>query len=417
MTTMTTEEPKAEIPAAGNTVDASASEKLRNECGGCRLSITGHWPRGSKGLDAATRAEMAKAAGMDQRAMGANKRLYDSSHPTVKKANALSNAVHNYWTSMTIELAQAYCHEPQLEGGTRLIRRDTIEEFHNRMLSFKSEAATVQAEMNRERDSILESSREMLTSDDGKTQFNPGDYPDEFNLNFRWSFPNVDIPAYLEELAPEVYAQELKAVQQRFEHSYELANVTMLTEMEKVMSSWVEKLGPVVRVYPPDHAPSEYHKYRNAEIVERVYHADDNTVPAGQVNVKLKYKPNKASRATTDTVGPLPTQYFNDIFQPSGSMEERKTFRKSTIENLTDMVGKFHRLGDTMSTSAEFNGVMTKLENHLAQCSDVDSLDKELRDSNVFRQRTHELTTQLQQRISSEIVTFKKQRRVTRQTS
>jgi len=404
-------------PQVGNTVDASASEKLRNECGGCRLSISGHWPRGNKGIDAKTKAEMSQVAGMDDKALSASKRLYDSKHPTVKKANELANRIHSYWKSMTIELAQAYCIEPQLEGGTRLIRRDQIQEFHDRMVALKSEAETVQEEMNRERDSILESSRAMLTNEQtGKTKFNADDYPQEFLLVFRWSFPNVDIPAYLEELAPEVYAQEMDAVRKRFEDSFELANVTMLSEMEKVFAAWVDRLGPVIRVYPPDHAPAEYHIWRNAELLERIYPADDETLTSGQIKVKLRRKIGQGRKTETKVIGPFPETYFNDIFKPSGSMSERKTLHKSTIENLTDMVAKFGRLGSTISTSGEFNAVMKKIEDHLSQCSDVNALDHELRNSQVFRQRTHELASQLQGRISSEIKTFKKHRRVTRQS-
>lgn len=416
MTTMTEETTTTEAPEVGNTVDAAASEKLREECGGCRLSISGHWPRGNKGIDAQTKAEMSQVAGMDDKALSASKRLYDSKHPTVKKANDLANRVHAYWKSMTIELAAAYCVEPQLEGGTRLIRRDQIQEFHDRMTAFKSETDTVQDEMNRERDSILAASEAMLTDEKtGKTKFNESDYPAEFDLNFRWSFPNVDIPAYLEELAPEVYAQEMAAVRKRFEDSFELANISMLSEMEKVFATWVDRLGPVVRVYPPDHAPQEYHIYRNAELLERIRTEQDDTVPENQVKVKLRRKTGEGRKTVTSIVGPFPETYFNDIFKPSGSMSERKTLHKSTIENLTDMVAKFGRLGGTISTSGEFNDVMKKMEDHLAQCADVNSLDHELRNSQVFRQRTHELTTQLTDRLTSEIKTFKKHRRVTRQ--
>lgn len=414
--TTTIEEPQTETPELGNVVDAAASDKLREECGGCRLAISGHWPRGSKGLDATTKAEVAQTVGMKDRACNVTKTLYDSKHPTVKKANTLQRDINAYWKAMTVELAQSHCIEPRLEGGTRLIRRDQVQEFHDRMCAFKSEAKTVEDEMNRERESILESSEAMLTNDKtGKSTFNASDYPEQFSLDFRWTFPNVDIPSYLEELAPEVYAQELQAVRNRFHDSFELANVAMLTEMEKVFASWVDRLGPVVRVYPPDHAPSEYHIYRNAELLERIRPEHDDTVPDNQIKVKLRRKTGEGRKTVTSVVGPFPETYFNDIFKPSGSMSERKTLHKSTIENLTDTIGKFGRLGSTISTSSEFSDVMRKMEDHLAQCADVNSLDHELRNSQVFRQRTHELTSQLTERLMSEIKTFKKHRRVNRQ--
>ena len=419
MTTMTDnttkqgEAPTEEQPKTGKTIDISPSEKLKEECGGCRLSFS--WATTSRKVDDNSKADMATSVHSTSQGFSASKRLMDSKHDAMKKANELRNRVSSFWYSMTLPLAAASMSgDAKLEGGTRLIKKEDVADFHKKMQAFKSEAVTVSQNVTDNLEDIKAMDKDRLGD-----LYNEADYPTEVNLTFSWGFPNIEVPSYLEELAPEVYAQERNMVRKQFEDTYELAMTTMFGEFEAVLSSWVDRLGPVVRVYPPDHAPADYIKFRDAEVLEKVTHNKDDSIPTGQVKILLRYKPaaNGKGPSKDEWVGPIPETYYNDIFKPSGTMAEKKTFRESTIQNLADLVNKFSRLGDTISSSDQFKGMIKSMQDQLAKCSDTGQMTKELRDSQVFRAETHKLAQKLSAQLDDEVKTFKKRRRVTRQTA
>jgi len=397
MTTMTQDTNLFDKPQVSEkSVDASPSEKLQQECCGCRLSFS--WLASNKGLSDADKQGMALALGVtDRKALSASKRLFDSKQPWIKMANELRNRISNYWYGMTIPLAQAHTDDVRLEGGVRLVRRDQIEEFHNRMLAYKSEAETVEQKLVEHRDEILAASRKMLGN-----KFEASDYPARFQLSFRWGFPSVEIPSYLEELSPEVYQAELRAVKQRFEDTYELATSVMLSEFQAVIASWVARLGPVLKIYPP--RGHEHNALAGAKIDERT----DN--PDGSITLKLRHRPPHEKKSTVHEITVADDNEYASL-RAAKDPTEKQTFKNSTVQNLLDLIGKFRNLGGTISSSVEFEGLVDQVSQQIRGFNDAEDLGKELRDSKRFREDTHKLMSELSSNLEGQVVEFTKKRR------
>jgi hypothetical protein len=394
-----TAEETVEKPAA---VDASPSEKLMAECCGCRLSFS--WFAVNRGFDTETKNQIAMSLGIDDvSAVSAGKRLYDTKHPLIRKANEIRTRIGNYWTAMTLPMAQSHVDEIRIEGGVRLIRRDQIDTMHNRMTAFLSEAKTIEAELNLNRHEILEASQQMLGD-----KFDAKDYPETFKLAFRWGFPSVEIPAYLEKLAPAVYQAELTAAKQRFENTYELATVTFMSELKDVIATWVDRLGPVTRLYPPLGHPKR--EYFESEVLARVTHQmAPNEVPQDMVKLQIRLK--QVVKGVKEVwTEPMTMAQYNDL-KPTALATEKKTFRESTVTNLFEMLARFRNLGGTMSASKEIEQIIDAAQKHLSQVNDPADAADELRKSRSFRQTTHNLMAQLNTKLDDAIVSFTQKRR------
>jgi hypothetical protein len=57
-----------------------------------------------------------------------------------------------------------------------------------------------------------------------------------------WDFPSVEPPSYLQQLAPELYAQECERVRARFEEAVQLAEQAFLEELAKLVEHLNERL-------------------------------------------------------------------------------------------------------------------------------------------------------------------------------
>jgi hypothetical protein len=398
-------EDQMEIDFEGNTVDMAASEKLRNECGGCRLSFS--WFRTGKQVDAARKEEMAQAVDSTAGGFSASKRLMDSRHPSVKAANALRSRINGYWKSQTLPLADIGTADVKIEGGTRLLPIAKIAEVNAQFQTFRSETQTIEDNLNRDLEDI-----KRMDSDRLGDLFNPEDYPRSLTLAFIWGFPSIDVPSYLEELAPEVYEQELSQVRQRFEDTFELATTTLLGEFKDVVENWCSVLGPVLRIYPGEkHALANWH---GAEIVEQLeHHHDPANIPEGHRKLKLrKKKKGKGKKGASPTMWTetLSMEEYADLMV-SRDDTSRKTFQSSTIEGLLHLIAKFRNLGKTMSASDDLTKIVDDAAKHLTRFTDSDSTVRELRNSSTFRQDTHRLMQGLQNRLKDEMETFTQKRR------
>jgi hypothetical protein len=394
-------ESKRRSKATRQKVDASPSKKLEEECCGCRLRLSRFST--SKGFDETTKEEISAAIGVDKKAISGGKRLFDPKHPLIKKANDVLSRISNYWVAMTLPLAQTGTAEAKLEGGIRLVRRDQIQEFHDRMVAYLSELETVQQEMNDNREDILDASREIL-----RDKFNVDDFPKEFVLTVTWGFPSVEVPSYLASLAPEIYAQERESVRQRFEHSFQLSINQALREFQAVVGSWVDRLGPVHRIYPP--GGTKFSHMRGGEIEQVEEHKHNPDVPEGHRRLRIAYKKTGQSKTTKEWIGPLSAAQYADLRSEPDS-KRHKRFHNSTIDNLLETVAKFRRLGDTMSASEEFKKIVDDVGAQIGRFNDSDELAKELRNSSTFREDTQALMRRMASKLEAEVETVQRKRR------
>lgn len=447
----------ARTSPAPATIDVSPAQKLRDEACAVYVTFSGHWPHGSRSLDADTKTQVAQAAGLnDARALSAGTLLYDSRHPLIKKGREMSSRVIKFRDSLTVPMAAQKADtakestgRPEMASGIKLIRRDQLEQFEQTMNAMKIEAKTVEAELNKNRDEILEASEAMLGG-----RFNPDNYPSEFRLDFNWGYPNVEPPSYLERLAPQAYQRELSRVRQQFEDSYELATMTLMEELQTVIASWCDRLGPVIKIYPPE--GHDLHGLFECQVMARFTNVQDPSVPSGKmvvvvrlpvaktdsggtmtvgetvdvvnklweqslvtqddvdaVNEQLKAfrEDDKAKKKSIDIrVGPINQTQYADL-RPSEDTSTHKTFKQSTIENLLELIDKFRKLGSTVSASTELTAIVDAAAKKLARAGDAKQTCSELKDSRTFRGETHELMTQLSARLDQEVSEFTRRRR------
>ena len=383
-----------------NDINTEPSERLRKHCIGCRLAFS--WFSTTRKIKDSDKSRMADTVHTDITAFSASKRLMDSRHDAVKKANELRSRIDGYWKGMTVPLAGfGPGGGSKTEPGVRLIRRDQVDEFHRQMASFKAEAQQVEAELNRNLESVKDMDRQRLGD-----LFDEDDYPERITLSFAWAFPDVDVPKELEQLAPEVYQAEVQAVRQRFEDTVDHALGAFLNELYGVISAWVDRLGPKVRIYPGENHPLR--PYYGAELAEKNENAD------GLLVCKLRYRRKKGERAQDVTLDPMSQEEFSKL-HPTEDQTDRKTFKDSTIRNLTDMISYFRNLGSVLEVPDNAQREIDRISEHLAQLGGrPGDIAEELRSSQTFRERTHDLMEEVQQNLEGSVKEVKQGKRQVR---
>ena len=206
----------------------SPAHRLRRTMAAVRVSI--QWFGTRKTLTAEQRAEAAEPFGTDARFLSAGKRLLDISHPAFKAVSAVKNKVISFWKSMSL---------PYPEPGIRLIRQDRIDEFTAKIQEFQEELAEAVENLDRHYHELKSAARQRLGS-----LFNAGDYPESLAgaFSIEADFPSVEPPDYLSQLNPQLYEEECRRVQSRFDEAVRLAEEAFTAELAKLISHLTERL-------------------------------------------------------------------------------------------------------------------------------------------------------------------------------
>jgi hypothetical protein len=204
------------------------AQRLRTTMAAVRVSLS--WFGTRKTLTAEQRAEAAEPFGTDARFLSAGKRLLDISHPAYKAVTAVKNKVISFWKSMSL---------PYPEPGIRLIRQDRIDEFAAKMCEFQEELTEAVETLDRHYNELKATARQRLGS-----LYNSGDYPESLAGAFSVDadFPSVEAPDYLQQLNPQLYEEECRRVQTRFDEAVRLAEEAFTTELAKLVSHLTERL-------------------------------------------------------------------------------------------------------------------------------------------------------------------------------
>ncbi len=74
--------------------------------------------------------------------------------------------------------------------------------------------------------------------------YNAGDYPESLRDLFAvtWDFPSVEPPDYLLQLNPQLYKEECRRVQERFNEAVRMAEEAFTAELAKLVSHLTERL-------------------------------------------------------------------------------------------------------------------------------------------------------------------------------
>ena len=388
--------PEASAISDVKSIDLSPSAKLSRDVIGSRLNLI--WFSTSRRVDAASKANMADAAGSTTSAFSAGLRLMDSKHPVIKEANELRRRIEATWKSTTIPLAvYASCdHRP--EPGVRLIAADaeTVADFDRRMTALATELRIMEKRVNEALPDIKKMDALRL-----KALYKAEHYPSSVVLGVSWGYVNVSVPAVLEKLAPEVYKRELASAKEHMERSCSLALTSMLEEFHAVIASWIESLGPVVRLYP-----AETHPLYGAEVCSCISHAQDESVPEGKFRLILKPQTGNTARQTLDM-----TEVEYNLLKPKVVSGEHKRFHTSTIESLGDFINVFRNVSDILQAPPELESMVKRVEAQMTKVASPEQFAEELRRSTVVRNDTHTLAVQLESQLSKMIENVKTSRR------
>jgi hypothetical protein len=207
----------------------SPSQRLRRTAAAVRLHFT--WWGVHRTLTAPQKEEVGDSYGADARFLTAGKKLVDVRHENFRRLTSVRTRAVNYWRGLTL---------PFTEPGVRLIRQSDVEAFVHTLEGFRSELTQAEADLNAVYDQVKADARQRL----GRL-YNASDYPPEVRGLFAvtWDFPSVEPPSYLMRIRPEVYEEERRRVEARFEEAVRLAEQAFAAEFARLLSHLTERLG------------------------------------------------------------------------------------------------------------------------------------------------------------------------------
>ena len=219
-----------ESPATGEATQSNSElgSRLRSDTTAVRVHI--RWPGTRKSLSESQRSLAAEAFAADQKSVSAAKKLLDTSHPAFKAVTTVKTAAVNYWRDSTL---------PFVEPGMRLIRRQQITEFNERMTEYREQLAIAVSELEQHFDELVQQARQRLGD-----LFNASDYPADIADAFaiEWDFPSVSTPEYLRSVSPELYEAECQRVRARFDEAVSLAENAFAEELAQLVTHLAERL-------------------------------------------------------------------------------------------------------------------------------------------------------------------------------
>ncbi len=204
------------------------SHRLRATMCASRVSFI--WLGTRKTLSTTQKAQAAESFGAEGDFLSAGKKLLDTKHPRFKAVTSVRNRARSYWTSLSL---------PFPEPGIRLLRQDSLETFQQQMMQFKDELTEAVGQLDEQYAELRTAAAQRLGS-----LYNAADYPlslvDAFDVS--WDFPSVEPPSYLQQLNPELYAQECERVQARFNEAVQLAEQAFTEELSSLVTHLTERL-------------------------------------------------------------------------------------------------------------------------------------------------------------------------------
>ncbi len=211
---------------------STASGRLRSSMAAARLSF--NWLGVRKSLSSSQKDQAAHSFGAEGKYLSAGKKLLDTSHPAFKAVTAIRGRTVAYWKGVSL---------PFPEPGIRLIRQGSIHAFDDQIAVFRDELDDAVAELNRHFDELR-----VAASDRLGELFDESDYPATLIGMFaiEHDFPSVEPPNYLRQLSPELYEQECRRVQSRFDEAVELAEAAFMEELASLVQHLSDRLNGAV---------------------------------------------------------------------------------------------------------------------------------------------------------------------------
>lgn len=208
--------------------DTSSAERLRAEMIALRLSFT--WFGTRKSLSPAQKTTAAESFGAKGDYLTAGKKLINTTHPRFKAVSSIRSRAISYFKAMSL---------PYPEPGLRLIKQSDLGVMTTQLGTFKQDLDAAAEQLDRHYGELKAAARRRLGD-----LYDPADYPASLDglFDMTWDFPSVEPPDYLRQLAPELYQQECRRVQARFDEAVQLAETAFTEELAKLVEHLSERL-------------------------------------------------------------------------------------------------------------------------------------------------------------------------------
>jgi len=121
----------------------------------------------------------------------------------------------------------------------RLIRKDKVAMFDTQMTEFRAELADAVEKLQAQYVELKRDAQLRLGD-----LYNAGDYPTDIRAEFalEWDYPNVDPPAYLKQAHPELYEQECKRIQARFDQALAMTEQAFVAQFHELVAHLCDRL-------------------------------------------------------------------------------------------------------------------------------------------------------------------------------
>ncbi|SFJ51640.1 hypothetical protein [Planctomicrobium piriforme] len=204
------------------------AQQLRTTMAAARISFT--WLGVRKSLNAQQKNQAADAFGAEGKYLSAGKKLLDTTHPAFKQVTSVKGRCLSYWRAISL---------PYPEPGIRLIRQSAVTEFDQQLAQYCDELETAVAGLDEHFGELRTAARRRLGN-----LYSAEDYPRSLLGLFAidHDFPSVEPPAYLQQLNPELYQQECRRMQARFDAAVQLAETAFVDELSKLVDHLHERL-------------------------------------------------------------------------------------------------------------------------------------------------------------------------------
>ena len=206
----------------------SPAERLRTTMAAVRVSF--RWLGIRKSVTNDQRSVAADVFGAEGKFLSVGKKLLDNRHPAFKAVTAVRNRAVCHVKSVSL---------PYPEPGIRLIRQDRIDQLDAQMREYREELDEAVQKLDDHYAELRQAARERLG-----TLYDPSNYPvsliDMFSME--WEFPAVQPPDYLRQLNPQLYEQECRRVQARFDDAVRMAEEAFTSELAAIVSHLTERL-------------------------------------------------------------------------------------------------------------------------------------------------------------------------------
>ncbi|MEN6498639.1 MAG: hypothetical protein ABFD16_30410 [Thermoguttaceae bacterium] len=206
----------------------AAAQRLRTMMAAMRLSFT--WFGTRKTLTQEQKSQAADTFGAEGDFLIAGKKLVDTKHPAFRAVTTVRNRAIAYSKGVSL---------PYPEPGIRLVKQDEVEKINAQMSEFRDELEEAVEGLDRRYSELKAAARQRLGS-----LYSEQDYPASLRELFAmvWDFPSVDAPSYLAQLNPQLFEEECRRVQSRFDKAVRLAEDAFTAELAKLVSHLTERL-------------------------------------------------------------------------------------------------------------------------------------------------------------------------------